>query len=237
MYNFSVTRHEEVIMSKIGVMLSGCGVYDGAEIHEATLSLLALVRSGAEVIAMAPDSEQLHVMNHLTGQEASDETRNVLAESARIARGEIKDIKYITHKDIDGLLIPGGFGAAKNLTNFAVKGELCDIDPQAKRLIVEVVNAHKPLAALCIAPVVIARALMEDSTISPILTIGNDSDTAKKLEAMNAVHRECSVTEYVFDETNNIITTPCYMLAQNIAEVWTGVEKTVNKLLELAGNA
>ena len=223
-------------MSKIGVLLSGCGVNDGAEIHESTLTLLALARAGAEVVAMAPDREQLHVIDHLTGSEEAGENRNILVESARIARGEITDIRKISFRDLDGLIIPGGFGAAKNLTNFAVKGEQCDIDPEVKRLVLDMIHAGKPVAALCIAPVVIARALIDDTEITPTVTIGTDAATAEKIEAMKAIHRSCAVTDFVFDEANNILTTPCYMLAQNIADVWTGVEKTVNRLVELAGN-
>jgi enhancing lycopene biosynthesis protein 2 len=231
---FHLTEPEEVIMVRIGVMLSGCGVYDGAEIHEATLSLLALARTGAEAVAMAPDIEQLHVVNHLSGSESSEETRHVLIESARIARGVIKDIREISYRDIDGLIIPGGFGAAKNLTNFAVKGELCDIDPGVKQLVVDMVRARKPVAALCIAPVVLARALMEETDITPVLTIGNDSDTAGKIEAMKARHADCTVTDFVYDEDNNLLSTPCYMLAQNISEVWEGIEKTVERCVQLA---
>ncbi len=144
-------------MAKVGVVLSGCGVYDGAEIHEAVITLLALDRAGAEAICMAPDTEQMHVVNHLTGDVAEGQSRNVLVESARIARGNIKNIKDVKAADIDALMFPGGFGAAKNLCDFAVKGADCSVNPEVTRLVKEVMSAKKPLAAVCIAPALISK--------------------------------------------------------------------------------
>lgn len=217
-------------MSKIGVLLSGCGVYDGSEIHEAVITLLALDRGGAEIICMAPDMNQYHVINHLT-QEVVSEKRNVLVESARIARGEIKDLKEVKASDLDGLIIPGGFGAAKNLSDFAVKGPEATVNFDVKRILEEMVEAGKPVGAICIAPATLTKALAGKR---PEVTIGKDQATASAIEAMGGQHRACPVDEIHVDEKNNIVTTPAYMLGPGIKEVAEGIQKLVDKILELA---
>ncbi len=146
-------------MPKVGVVLSGCGVYDGTEVHESVITLLALNRAGAEVQCMAPDMDQLHVINHLTGEEATGETRNVLVEAARIARGDIVDIATVKGGDLDALIFPGGFGAAKNLCDFAVKGADCSVNPEVLRLTKEMVSAKKPVGVICIAPALMAKVM------------------------------------------------------------------------------
>jgi enhancing lycopene biosynthesis protein 2 len=219
-------------MAKIGVVLSGCGVYDGSEIHEAVITLLALDRAGAEAVCMAPDIDQMHVVNHLTGEEAAGERRNVLVESARIARGKIRNIKDVGVDEIDGLMFPGGFGAAKNLCDFAVKGADCAIHPEVARLVRQIVKAKKPLAAVCIAPALISRILGEDQLVHK-LTIGSDIDTAKALEAMGSTHEACPVNEFVIDRENKIVSSPAYMLAGRIGEAAEGIDKTIKALLEL----
>lgn len=219
-------------MAKVGVVLSGCGVYDGSEIHEAVIALLAIDRAGAEAICMAPNIEQMHVVNHLTGEVAAGEKRNVLVESARIARGKIRDIKEISAADFDALIFPGGFGAAKNLCNFAVKGAACDIHPEVARLVRQTLKSKKPLAAVCIAPALLSKVLGDDKLVHK-LTIGTDADTAKALEAMGSTHEACPVREFVVDRQNKIVSTPAYMLAGRISEAAEGIEKTVKALLEL----
>ncbi|ORJ60243.1 isoprenoid biosynthesis glyoxalase ElbB [Geothermobacter hydrogeniphilus] len=219
-------------MAKVGVVLSGCGVYDGSEIHEAVITLLALDRQGVEAICMAPDIDQMHVVNHLTGEEAAGESRNVLVESARIARGDIKDIATVKAADIDALIFPGGFGAAKNLCDFAVKGADCEVNPEVARLIREIVAAKKPLGAICIAPAMVARVLGDDQ-LSARLTIGNDADTAAAVNTMGVTHVDCPCSNFVIDRENKIVSTPAYMLAGGIAEVAEGIEKTVKALVEL----
>lgn len=219
-------------MPKVGVVLSGCGVYDGSEIHEAVITLLALDRAGAEALCMAPDIDQMHVVNHLTGTAAEGEKRNVLVESARIARGKIRNIKDVRSTEIDALIFPGGFGAAKNLCDFAVKGPQCEIHPEVARLVREIVQAKKPLAAVCIAPALLSKVLGQDG-LAHKLTIGTDPDTAKALEAMGSTHEACPVTEFVVDRENKIVSTPAYMLAGRISEAAEGIEKTVRALLEL----
>ncbi len=217
-------------MLKIGVLLSGCGVYDGSEIHEAVLTLLALDRAGAEIICMAPNIDQYHVVNHIT-QEVMEEKRNVLLESARIARGEIKDLKDVNATDLDGLIIPGGFGAAKNLSDFAVKGPDASVHPDVKRLLSEMMETKKPVGAICIAPATLTKAL---SSKNPEVTIGNDKDTASAIEAMGGQHKTCTVDMIHLDDRNKIVTTPAYMLGPGIKEVSEGIQKLVDKVLELA---
>ena len=209
---------------KIGVILSGCGVYDGSEIHEAVITLLAIDRAGAEAVCMAPNIEQMHVINHLVGEPAEGESRNVLVESARIARGDIRDIADVSVKDL-----PGGFGAAKNLCNFAVKGPDCDVNPEVARLIKDVVAAQKPLAAVCIAPALLAKVL--GPVNSPALTIGDNEEVAGALTKMGATHIQCPVKEAVVDRENKIVSSPAYMLAGSISEAADGIEKTVHELI------
>lgn len=218
-------------MAKVGVILSGCGVYDGSEIHETVISLLALDRAGADVVCMAPDMEQA-VVNHLTGEPVDGVSRNVLEESARIARGEISDIAKIKAADLDALFIPGGFGAAKNLCDFAFKGPDCEVHPEVARLIQEIVAAKKPLAAVCIAPALVAKVLGNEK-IDHQVTIGTDAETAGAVSSMGATHVSCPVSEFVIDKENKIITSPAYMLASSISEAAEGIEKTVNALMKM----
>ncbi len=218
-------------MAKIGIILSGCGVYDGSEIHEAVITLLALDRAGAEVVMMAPNMEQA-VINHLTGEPVEGAIRNVLEESARIARGNISDIAAVNAADLDALFIPGGFGAAKNLCDFAFKGSDCDVHPDVARLIQDIVAARKPLAAVCIAPALVAKVLGDDK-LNPQVTIGTDAETAGALSSMGATHLSCPVNEFIIDKENKIITSPAYMLAGSISEAAEGIEKTVDALMEM----
>lgn len=214
---------------KIGVVLSGCGVFDGSEIHEAVLTLYFLDKKGADILIMAPDMNQMHVINHFTGKPSEKEVRNVLVESARIARGKIKNIKDVSVNEIEALVFPGGFGAAKNLTTFAADGANCKINEDVKKLVKEVVTHKKPLVAICIAPVLVAKAL-EGTGIKTSITIGNDEGVADAIKNMGAVHVTCPVKKAVVDRDNKIITTPAYMLGQSISEVAEGIEKTIDEL-------
>ena len=218
-------------MAKVGVLLSGCGFLDGAEIHESVLTLLALDRAGAEIICMAPNIDQYHVINHLT-QEVTDEKRNVLVESARIARGEIKDLKDVAASDLDALILPGGFGAAKNLSDFAIKGTDATVNSEVQRILEEMVAEKKPVGAICIAPATLTRAL---SDINPEVTIGTDQATAAAIETMGGQHKTCTVDLIHADENNRIVTTPAYMLGPGIKDVAEGIQKLVDKVVELAG--
>jgi len=216
---------------KIGVVLSGCGVYDGAEIHESVLVLLALDRRGAEAVVCAPDAPQMHVVNHLSGEVEPGASRNVLVESARIARGAIRDVATVRADEIDGLLLPGGFGAAKNLCDFAVKGRDCTVHPEVARLVREVHAQGKPVGAVCIAPALIAKVLGPEK---PRLTIGTDEATASGLEAMGATHVACTVAELAVDRERQLVSTPAYMLGKRISEVAEGIDTAVGALLEMA---
>ena len=216
---------------KVGVVLSGCGVFDGAEIHESVITILALDRAGAEMVFCAPDREQMHVVNHHTGEVAEGESRNVRVESARIARGPVRDVAQVKAEELDALIFPGGFGAAKNLCTFAVAGADCDVDPGVAALVREVHAQGKPIAAVCIAPALLAKVLGSEG---PNLTIGNDAGTAGAMESLGANHVACPVTEFVVDRDRKLITSPAYMLAGRISEAAEGIEKTVEALMEMA---
>ena len=217
-------------MAKIGVCLSGCGVNDGAEIHESVITALALDRAGAEILYTAPDVEQTKVVNHITGDEMN-ESRNVLVESARIARGEITDIAKLTSDNMDALIFPGGFGAALNLCDFALKGADCDIHPEVNRIIQEMLGVNKPLGFICIAPALFARAV-KNAAKKVRITIGNDQATADQIEKLGSQHKICTVEDLIVDEENNIISTPAYMLAGNISDAATGIEKLVHQIMK-----
>ncbi len=216
---------------KVGVLLAGCGVFDGAEIHEATLTLYFLDKEGAEIVCMAPNIPQKEVINHLNG-EKMNETRNVLVEAARIARGNIKDINEVSADDIDALIMPGGYGVAKNFSNFLEKGAEADVIPEVKRLLVEMFQKGKPIGAVCISPVIVASALREAKAK---LTIGSDEQVAKAIEAMGQQHLVCPVSEALVDEEHKIVSTPAYMEGKTIKDVAEGIEKLVKEVLRLAG--
>jgi enhancing lycopene biosynthesis protein 2 len=218
--------------TRVGVLLSGCGVYDGAEIHESVLTLLALDRADAEAVCTAPNADQLHVVDHRTGQ-PTGETRNVLVEAARIARGAIRDLADVQAGDLDALILPGGFGAAKNLCDFAVAGPGARVHPEVARLLKEMLAARKPIGAICIAPAVLA-AVLRDAGEGGELTIGNDADTAQALEAMGVRHVPCAVGETCVDREHGVVSTPAYMLAGRIGEAAAGIDKLVGEVLELA---
>ena len=215
-------------MKKVAVVLAGNGVFDGAEIHEATLTLLAIARSGAEYQCFAPDVEQAHVINHLTGEEMP-EKRNVLIEAARIARGNIKPLSDYDAKDFDALIFPGGFGAAKNLCTFAFDGTDLKVNPDVEKAVRGTVAAKKPLGALCISPVLITK-ILGDVTV----TIGQDEGTIQAVEKMGGTHKKTTHGEVIVDEKYKIVTTPCYMLDASIDQIADGAENAVRKILEMA---
>ncbi len=215
-------------MKKIAVVLSGSGVFDGSEIHEATLTLLAIARNKAEYQCFAPDVDQAHVINHLTGEEMT-EKRNVLIESARIARGNIKPLSEYNVADFDAIVFPGGFGAAKNLCTFAFDGVDCKIHPDVEFAVRNTVEAGKPVGALCIAPVIIAKIFGEVK-----LTIGHDEGTITAIEQMGSTHEKTTHGQVVVDEKYKVVTTPCYMLDATIDQIADGAENIVKKILEIA---
>ena len=217
-------------MAKIGVVLSGCGVNDGTEIQEAVLSLLALDRLDQQIICMAPKGE-LKEIDHLKGEETG-KFRDILVESARIARGEIQDLATVKAEDIDAIIFPGGFGAAKNLSDFAYKGPDASVRDEVKTLILDMHAAKKPIGAICIAPAVMAAAF-KDSGQEIIVTIGNDEGTAMAIESFGAKHQICPVDDIVVDENNQVVSTPAYMLGPSIAQVAKGIDKLVAKVVEM----
>jgi len=206
-------------------------VFDGSEIHEACAALLALDRAGAEVVIAAPAGPQMHVVDHLAGQPAVGETRDILTESARIARGEIRSLQELDPVSVDAVLMPGGFGAAKNLCTFATDGADCTVNPVVTDFLTRFQGLGRPIGAMCIAPVVLARIF--GPSLSPRLTIGNDAATAALVGQMGARHVDCPVEETVVDRENLMVTTPAYMLAGSIKEVFAGAEVFVTELLGL----
>ena len=216
---------------KVGVVLAGCGYLDGSEIHEATLTLLALDQAGADIVIMAPDVSQMHVVDHKTSHPTESEKRKVLTESSRIARGEITKLDAVKAEELDALIIPGGFGAAKNLSNFAIDGPNMVVNTDLQDLIRNMQTANKPLGFICIAPTIGAKVLGE---LNPKLTIGNDPGTASALEKMGATHVDCEVDNIVIDENLKIVSTPAYMVGPSIAPVARGITKLVKQIIEMA---
>ncbi len=216
-------------MKKVAIILSGCGVYDGSEIHEAVLTMLFVEQQGAQYCCFAPNIAQHHVINHLTGEVSEHESRNVLVESARIARGDIEDISRLNVQDYDALIVPGGFGAAKNLCDFAIKGKDCTVQPQVLATCQSFAKANKPAGYMCIAPAMVALIYGKNSQA----TIGSDQATAEQLVSMGLEHAQCAVDDIVIDHKNKVISTPAYMLAGNIKEAATGINKLVSELLAM----
>jgi enhancing lycopene biosynthesis protein 2 len=216
---------------RVGVVLAGCGFLDGAEIHEATCTLLSLDRRGAKLVAMAPDVEQMHVVDHLKGQPRVGDRRNVLAESARIVRGQIQDLAKVAARDLDALVFAGGYGVAKNLCSFAVEGRRMQVLPAVEKLVREMHNAGKPMGFICISPVIAARVFGPERVE---VTIGNDAETAAAIESWGAKHVECKVEEIATDERSKIVSTPAYMLGPWIAPVAAGIDRLVSAVLEMS---
>jgi enhancing lycopene biosynthesis protein 2 len=214
-------------MKKIAVVLAGNGVFDGAEIHEATLTLLAISQKGAEYQCFAPDVNQAHVVNHITGEQMN-ETRNVLVEAARIARGNIKALSEYDASAFDAIVFPGGFGAAKNLCTFAFDGTDCTVNADVEKAIRSTVVAEKPVGALCISPVLIAKVLGGVQ-----VTIGDDQATADAIKTFGATHVKTTHGEIVVDEKYKVVSTPCYMLDASIEQIAVGANNVIAKILEL----
>lgn len=212
---------------KIAVILSGCGVYDGSEIHEATLTLLAIVKNGSEYTVFAPDVSQHHVINHING-EVMKESRNVLVESARIARGKISPLTGFKPADFDAVIFPGGYGAAKNLSSYAFDGVNMNILPEVEKVVRDMVKSGKPIVALCISPVILTKLLPDVE-----VTIGCDKETADSIEKLGGRHKCAEKGEVVVDMKYKTVTTPCYMLDANIAEIEAGIDNAVKAMLNL----
>ena len=218
-------------MSKrVAVVLSGCGVYDGSEIYESVITLLSLDQAGAEVQCFAPDIEQLHVINHVTGEVAEGETRNVLVEAARLARGDIKNLTEADVDDFDAVILPGGFGAAKNLSNFAVQGAQLSVHEELSNFIRAMHNSGKPVGLMCIAPVM--SGVLFGAGVK--CTVGNNPEIAAAIESTGAEHQVCGVGDICIDKKNKLVTTPAYLLAGRISEAATGINKLVDAVLAMA---
>jgi enhancing lycopene biosynthesis protein 2 len=220
---------------RVGVVLAGCGYLDGAEIQEAVCTLLALDRRKAKLVAMAPDLPQLHVVDHVKGAPVEGERRNVLAESGRIVRGQIRPLASVSAADLDALIFPGGFGAAKNLCDFAEKGAAATPHPEVARLLREMHAAKKPIGAICIAPAVVASVLGKSAR--PLLTIGDDPGTAQALTTMGARHQDSPVNECVVDREQRIVTAPAYMFDARLQDIAAGIRKLCAAVVAMAGGA
>ena len=214
-------------MKKFAVIISGCGVFDGAEIHETIMTLYAILKNGGTYEIFAPDMDQLHVINHLTGQE-TPETRNVLVESARIARGKINNLASFSADNFDALIFPGGFGVAKNLSSLAKDGADCIVDLTVEHAVFSMVKSGKPIGALCIAPAMMAKILK-----GALVTIGNDDKTISEIEKMGSMHKITNHAEVVVDEKFKLVTGPCYMLNANILQIAEGAENVVKTMMEM----
>lgn len=216
-------------MKKAAVILSGSGVYDGAEIQESVVTLLALDRAGVNVEIFAPNIDQYHVINHINGKEMN-EKRNVLIEAARIARGEIKDIKGVDVKNFDMIVFPGGFGVAKNFCDLAFKGKDCVVEPIIEEFVIQALSEKIPLGFICIAPALLAK-IASKIGLKLEVTIGSDIETAQIIESFGSTHIQCPVNDIAIDKKNKIITVPAYMEGKGIAEVAEGIEKLISELM------
>lgn len=216
--------------ARVAVVLAGCGFLDGAEINEAVIALLALSRAGARVSVYAPDKPQMHVVDHLRGEVVPGETRNVLVESARIARGQVAPLEELRAADFDALFLPGGFGVAKNLSTFATQGPSGQVEPELVRVLREFRAADKPIGAVCIAPAVLVLALHEGE-----VTIGSDPGTAAAIETLGGTHHACPVHEATVDRARKLATAPAFMEDAQLAQVAQGIDQAVALTLSMVG--
>jgi enhancing lycopene biosynthesis protein 2 len=214
-------------MKNVAVILSGCGVYDGSEVHETVLTLLAIEQQGAKYNCFAPNITQHHVVNHFTGEISSDENRNVLVEAARINRGDVEDLIELREKDFDAIIFVGGFGVAKNLSSFALDNDNYTVNEQVLSAAQSFAKVAKPAGYMCIAPALLPL-IYPDGVKG---TIGRDNDTAALISAKGLSHIECGVADVIIDEANNVVSTPAYMLADSITEAATGINKLVKYVL------
>lgn len=214
---------------KFAIVLSGCGVYDGAEIHEATMTMLAVESKGCQYEMFAPNINQYHVINHLTG-DVMDESRNVLVEAARIARGNIRALSEYSAKEFDGIIFPGGFGVAKNLCSYAIDGTEMRIDKIVAGAVRETHSLKKPIGALCISPIMIA-ALIPGAEV----TLGSDTKFNGEVSNLGGKHKTTQNRQVVVDTINRIVTTPCYMNDATITDIARGAELVVKEMIALAG--
>ena len=224
---FKSRKLREKKMKKVGVIISGCGFMDGAEIHETVATLAALENHGLEAVCFAPDVNQMHVVNHLTGSVAEGETRNVLVEAARIARGNISALKEDSCDNMNAIMMPGGFGAAKNLSDYAVKGADMAVIPVVEKVLDKAIQTGKPIAAVCISPVLLAGILKGKS---PLLTVGAAGPDAENLEKLGGKHQVTDNEEVVVDKKNKLVTGPCYMLNASVGNIIRGCDAVVAEL-------
>ena len=213
-------------MKNFAIILAGCGVYDGSEIHEAVMTMYAVTKNGAEYRIFAPDIAQHHVVNHLTGAEMP-ETRNVLVESARIARGKIQPLNKLDLRDFDALIFPGGFGVAKNLCSYAFKGADCDVLPQVAKVLRDAMSKCKPIGALCISPVLLAKVVGHAT-----ITVGPDAEDAANVRVMGATHIATQHGDVVYDEKHRLFSTPCYQLESNLVQIAEDADSIVKEMLK-----
>ena len=216
-------------MKKVAVILSGSGVFDGAEVNEAVLTLLHIAKQGASYECFAPDIEQMHTINHLKGKESGDK-RNVLEEAARITRGEVKPLTDLDSSEFDALILPGGFGVAKNFCDFAGKGADMTVNDQVLKVGKAFVEAKKPAGYMCISPVLLPHIYGKGVKV----TIGNDGEVASAINKMGGEHVNCGVRDIVVDDKHQLVTTPAYMLAENLPDAEEGIRKLVEKVLYMA---
>ncbi len=222
-----------MIQKKFAVILAGCGSMDGAEINEAVMTLYALSCNDIQASIFAPDMEQAHVVNHLSNTVVEGQSRNILHEAARIARGAISPLTELDMAEHDSVILVGGYGGAKNFSDFAFKGEQMSVDSEIERVILDAHKMQKPIGAMCISPVVVACALKGKS---PVICTGADKDTAKIMtESFGAIVAECGKTECTIDNENLVVTTPTFMYPDiTLCEMGKGCDAMVKALLKLA---
>ncbi|WP_417422203.1 isoprenoid biosynthesis glyoxalase ElbB [Halomonas sp.] len=214
---------------QVAVVLAGCGVFDGSEIYETTLTLLRLDQLGIGYRCFAPDIEQHHVVNHLTQEEVTGEKRNVLQESARLTRGDIQPLTELKADEFDAVIVPGGFGVAKNLSDFASEGDNMQVLEAFKEALAGFLTDAKPIGLMCIAPALVPRLLGDGIAV----TVGHDPSVSGAISAMGGLHRSCAVDDIVVDLEHRVVTTPAYMLATRISEAATGIFKLVDRIDEM----
>lgn len=225
-------------MKRVAMILSGCGVNDGSEMTEAAGLIIALSQAGYAIRFYAPDRAQHDVIDHAAARPMQD-TRNILVESARIARGQIEPLSALSTAHADAVVLPGGFGVAKNLSNFAARGQDARLAPDVAEALAPFLAAGKPLVALCAAPLVLGLLARDAGIEGARLTFGHEAEGTELIQAIEAwgqKHVEMPVDEACIDSRHHLVSVPAYMYgAATPAEVFGACQAAVSALGWLLG--
>ena len=213
-------------MKKTAIILSGCGQVDGSETHETILTILALEQHNLDWEGLAPSGLQTEVYDHYTNTKENISPSSMITEAARLVRGNITIINAVNASDYAAVIIPGGAGVIKNLSNYSTAGINFTIHPELLAFMATIVRLQIPAGFICIAPILIPKLYGN----KPKLTIGSNVELAAKIVQIGGEHCDCLANDIVIDHAQKIVSTPANMVAKNIVEVYHGIYKLVTQI-------